>query len=449
MMTLHTDIGKFEIPSEVHQFLEWLTMHGYRVWLIGGIVRDWLMNTTPKDWDVATDALSCTILSSPFRTYPLGIRFGVVNVVTENHTIEIACIRETIGSTHIEEDLARRDFTMNAMAVAYPAGTFTDLFGGLRDLKNKRLRAVRNPEDRFSEDPLRILRGARFVSTDNFHITRSTFSAMKPVAPLIRHVAIERIRDELLRIILGDNVVEAFDVLRKTGALQVFLPELLEGWRKKQNEFHKYDIYHHILHTVARAPKRVRVRLAALLHDIAKPRVRTRRRGRFRFYGHEKLGEDMARDILTRWRVSGKLTEEVSILIRHHMIHGIEKWSDAAVRRLINRVGKDLIEDFLDLLKADRCAHGTRTNETIDEINFLEKRIKHQIASHRVLSLKDLVVNGHDVMRILNIGPGSQVGKILRAIHNHILIYPQDNRREILIQLIEDIGRRTGQCKYY
>lgn len=436
-----------EIPSTVRAFLEWLVRNNYRAWIVGGAVRDWILGKKPKDWDIATDAPSKVILDSPFKTYAVGTRFGVVDVNVGDHIVEATSIIESAGSDRIEKDLERRDFTINALAISFPDGKFLDLFGGIKDLERKRLRPPKDPVRRFQEDPLRILRAARFVSLEDFHVTPTTLSAMKMTAPLIKTVAAERIREEMFRMVVGANIIEGFELLRKSGALREFFPELLEGWRKKQNVHHRYDIYHHILYTLFHSPQRLRVRLAALFHDIAKPRVRIKKNGRFRFFGHEKIGEQMTREILERWRTSHQLTKEVCILVKNHMVYNIEKWSDGAIRRLIHRVGKPLINDFLDLLKADRLAHGTDDRKSVEEVELLETRIKREIGSNGLLSRKNLAINGHDVMKFLNVGPGPLVGRVLENAFRHVLKYPEDNRKERLLELLKS-GKLTRSVNH-
>ncbi len=431
-----TEIGKLPVPCRIISFFDWLLQRGFSVWIVGGVIRDYLNHESPKDWDIATDAPYEVLEDSGYRVVPVGARFGIVDVLIDSYVVEVANIKATSQGGNIESDLERRDFTINAMAIEYPSGKLLDFFGGRRDLKFKRLRAVKDAEKRFSEDPLRILRGARFVSQYGFHIVPSTFTAMKSLSRNLSSVAVERIRDEMFRIITGSNVFDAIEILRKAKALEVFFPELLEGWRKKQNEFHKFSIYYHILHTVSVAPPRLKVRLAALLHDIGKPRVRIKKDGKFRFYGHEKESERMARDILLRWKAPFELIEDVCKLVRNHMAYDFSKWSDAAIRRLISRLGEHLVDDFVDLVKADRVAHGFSDKKGTEEIEDLRRRINKQIEKYRLFSIRDLAVNGRDVMNVLKINEGPEVGQVLRYLYNHVLNRPQDNKREILVSLM-------------
>ncbi|MBW1974536.1 MAG: CCA tRNA nucleotidyltransferase [Deltaproteobacteria bacterium] len=434
-VTLQSQIGTICIPREVYSFVKWLTNSGYAVWFVGGIIRDGLLGKNPKDWDIATTAPSEVVIKSPFKAIPVGIRFGVIHVVVGNDVVEVVSIPESTKVGTIDADLERRDFTINAMALSFPEGKLIDRYGGRRDLKAGRIKAVRDPDARFREDPVRILRAARFVSTYGFKIAAETRKAMKRNAEALKTSPIERIRDEMFRLLPGDNVVAAVDILRSAGALSQFFPEILEGWRKKQNEFHKFDIYRHILLSVSFAPPRLRVRLAALFHDIAKPRVRVKRGNRYRFFGHDKESEKLAREILERWRVNHDLIEQVCRLVKNHMVYDIQKWSDAAIRRLIARVGEDLIEDFIELVRADRLAHGFGTDSLV-EVENLRKRVHEQLNQRPPLKTTDLAVNGHDVMRILAIPQGPEVGRILRFLHAHVVDHPQDNNREKLIELM-------------
>ena len=433
------------IPPELSDFLHWLKERGFSVWIVGGAVRDALLGFPPKDWDVITDAPCDVIMSSPYRTVAVGARFGVIVVVLNDMTVEVACIGKTTSIGTLEADLARRDFTINAIAVPVEigegdshgctVGAIIDLFGGVKDLKRGIIRGVIDPEARFKEDPLRVLRAARFVAEYGFTVEQETYRAMKKTSSYLKGVAIERVRDEFFKLIVGNWVREGLEALRTSRAFEAFFPEILEGWMKRQNGFHKFHIYRHIVETVAYTPPRLRVRLAALFHDIAKPRARKKLNGRFRFFGHEALSAEMTVEILNRWKTNHTLIEEVATLVKNHMIYNVSQWSDGAIRRLINRVGNDLIEDLLDLLYADRLAHGVDPSDT-QEVELLKNRIAQIQSSEYPKSVKSLAVNGNDVMAVLNIGPCPAVGKILKALYQHVLDHPEDNNRDVLLAMI-------------
>lgn len=430
------DSLNLSLPAGLQELVGWLRSRGFSSWLVGGAVRNALLSLPPKDWDIITDATEEDLFSSPFKTVGVGARFGVVLVILNDMPVEVACIKKTTPLGTIEADLARRDFTINSIAVSFDSGELVDLFGGLGDLRKGLIRAVEDPKTRFREDPLRVLRAARFASEYGFAVERKTYYAMRDTSVLLDRVAIERVRDEFFRLLAGDHVREGLELLRKSGAFKVIFPEILEGWMKKQNSFHSFHIYRHIVEAVAHAPSRLRIRLAALFHDIAKPRVRRKIDGRFRFFGHEKLGAEMAREILTRWKASKSLVDEVVALVKNHMVHNIDKWSDGAIRRLINRLGTDLLEDFFDLLRADRLAHGVDPADTTD-IDLLRKRV--QEVGNYPRSLKELTVDGNDVMTILGVGSGPHVGYVLRTLHRHVLDHPEDNSRELLLEMIPKV----------
>lgn len=426
------------IPSALEEFLKWIIKKGFSSWIIGGAVRNVLLGIPPRDWDIITDAPEEVIFRSPFKAIPVGVRFGIILVILSDGTpVEVGCIGKTTVQGTLEADISRRDFTINAVAISYNTGELMDPFGGIKDLKRGIIRGVVDPKSRFIEDPLRVLRAARFVSEYGFSIERKTYLAMKETAHLLKNVAIERIRDEFFKLISGEHVKEGLEISRKTGILHVFFPEILEGWRKKQNDYHAFHIYRHIVETVSHTPPRLRVRLAALFHDISKPRVRQKIGNRYRFFGHEKLSAEMAEDILARWKTNQSLVEEVAILVKNHMVHDVDRWSDGAIRRLINRVGEDLLEDLTDLLRADRMAHGVDPADT-EDVDLLKERIK-KLKGHYPRKVSELPVNGHDVMNLLGVEPGPHVGLILKALHNHIIDHPEDNKREVLLKMIPQL----------
>ncbi|ROQ93466.1 CCA tRNA nucleotidyltransferase [Desulfosoma caldarium] len=428
-----------QMPDAVAGVAERLRQAGYAVWLVGGAVRDHVLGVPPADWDFSTNAPTqdiLTILSPPYRVVTFGLRHGTAHVVTPDGMVEITSWALN-GHGGIDKDLERRDLTINALAVSYPDGTLLDPFGGLKDLKARRLRGVVNPLERFREDPLRPLRAARLVSRYGFQVSRKTRAAMRDAAPWLRHVAVERIRDEFWKLLLGPHVMEGLDLCRRSGLMAVFLPELLEGWRKKQNSYHRYDIYRHTLLCVHHSPAQLRVRLAALLHDIGKPRVRAKVGGTYRFYGHEKQSALMARDILERWLTSKKLTDDVVLLVENHMVHDTDAWKDAAVRRLIRRVGLPLVDDLLELMRADRLAHGV-PSEALNGVERLRARIRRILDEKPALSPKALAINGRDVMQVTGTPQGPEVGHILNQAFQLVLRDPAKNDRDFLLKWLEE-----------
>jgi tRNA nucleotidyltransferase/poly(A) polymerase len=272
------------------------------------------------------------------------------------------------------------------------------------------------------------------------HLSRATFAALQQASAGLTRVAGERVREEMLKLLVGERVVEAFEVLRRGHILAVVLPELLEGWRKRQNQFHRYDIYHHMVQSVHHSPRRERVRLAALLHDIAKPRVRQRRRGAFHFHGHAKASALLAAEIMQRWKMSNQQIQDITVLTANHMLMDTDRWQDAAVRRLIARVGTALLDDLLDLAGADHLAHGTADSD-LAHLDHLRTRIAAQLRQGMPLQVRDLAISGHDIMRLRQMPPGPEVGEILRALQQTVLKHPEYNRRDILLERVRDWKR--------
>ncbi|WP_448383812.1 CCA tRNA nucleotidyltransferase [Desulfosoma sp.] len=427
------------MPESVKDVARRITQTGYGLWLVGGAVRDHLLGKTPADWDFSTNAPPESVhglLSPPYRVVTFGLRHGTLHAVTPDGAVEITSWAAN-GEGGIVKDLERRDFTINAMALSYPDGIFLDPFEGRKDLAAGRLRGVVDPAARFREDPLRPLRAARLVAWLGFRVSRKTRKAMREAAPWLARTATERIRDEFFKLIQGPHVVEALELCRRTGLTAVFFPELLEGWRKQQNHYHRHDIYRHTLLSVAFSPPRLRVRLAALLHDIGKPRVRQKIRGIYRFYGHEKLSARMASEILARWLTPKKLAEEVVTLVENHMVHATDLWKDGAVRRLIQRVGEPLLEDFLDLVRADRLAHGTE-DDPAGAVERLAVRIRRILEEKPALTEKALAITGRDVMAVTGVPQGPEVGRILKQALTVVVKDPSKNTRPFLVQWLRE-----------
>ncbi|MGQ9670415.1 MAG: CCA tRNA nucleotidyltransferase [Desulfosoma sp.] len=427
-----------QMPASVMDVARRLKQSGYAVWLVGGAVRDHLLGVTPADWDFSTDAPPEAVLkalSPPYRMVTFGLSHGTLLAVTPDGPVEITTWAFN-GQEGLRKDLERRDFTINAVAVGYPDGALLDPFGGLQDLVAGRLRGVVDPLERFREDPLRPLRAARMVSRYGFRVSPKTEAAMRQAAPWLGRAAMERIREEIWKLLSGPHVMASLDLCRRSGLMAVFLPELLEGWRKKQNHYHRHDIYRHTLLSVHYSPARLRVRLAALLHDISKPRVRQKIRGIFRFYGHEKRSAQMSSEILGRWLAPKRLTEEVVTLVANHMVHSTDAWRDGAVRRLIHRVGEPLLEDLLDLLRADRLAHGI-DEPSLEAVERLRVRMRRIVEEKPPLTRQALAINGRDVMAVTGVPQGPKVGEILTEAFHMVLKDPSRNDRTFLMDWLK------------
>jgi len=426
-----------KIPSVVLDISRRLTENGYETFIVGGALRDSLLGYQAKDWDVATDARPDRIHGLFPDMTRFDLKHGTVTLVFRRRHFEVTTYRGTGGfGASIEEDLSHRDFTFNAMAYDIVNKRIIDPFGGKEDMKRKLVRAVLNPKERYNEDPLRMMRAIRFSLQLGYSIEPETLMAISPIVPAIDTVAEERIREELLAILMVSRPSAGFNLMRKTGLLSRILPELLEGYRKRQNNYHKYTIYRHTMETVDSIEREPILRLSALFHDIAKPRVRKKLKGRWRFFGHEKASAGLTREIMLRLRFSKEEIDRVTYLVFHHMFDYKKDLSDRAIRRFIKRVGTEHIDDLMKLREADDLAHGWgRIGE--DQIEEFRNRINAQIKKSHPFTISDLAVNGNDVMDILGLEPGPRVGKILNKLLDIVIEKPEHNKRDKLIEVLK------------
>ncbi|NOQ96033.1 MAG: HD domain-containing protein [Desulfobacterales bacterium] len=430
------------IPSIVLDISRKLMKNGYQAFIVGGAIRDSLLGFEVKDWDVATNAMPEKI----YDLFPGMTRFhlkhGTVTLVYRGKNYEVTAFRGKEGFGHnIEEDLAHRDFTFNALAYDIINRRIIDPFGGKKDMANKVVRAVLDPLERFQEDPLRMMRAIRFSLELEYSIEPETLMAMTSMASAIDTVAQERIRDELLRIVMLKKPSRGLNLMRKTGLLQRVLPELVEGYRKRQNNYHRYTIYRHTMETVDSVEPDPVLRLCALFHDIAKPRVREKIKERWRFLGHATASAELTKDIMMRLRFSNEWTDRVTSLVAHHMFDYKQELSDRAMRRFIKRIGVDNIGDLMRLRKADDLAHGWGRGFEKD-INAFEERIYAILKKSPPLGVSDLAVNGRDVMDVLGLQPGPKIGKILKQLLDVVIEKPECNQKHKLIQILEETKER-------
>ena len=342
----------------------------------------------------------------------------------------------------IEDDLPRRDLTINAMAYNVLDGALIDMFDGMKDIKNKIIRSVGNPYERFTEDGLRIMRAIRFATKLNFNIEKETFDAICRSTGMLASIAYERIREEFNGILISDNPFRGIELLRKTGILALIMPELMQGFGVSQNKFHKYDVYYHILHTIqAVEPLETEeltllVRLAALFHDIAKPMVQKKvsKQEEPVYYNHEVVGANVAKKIMKRLKYSNAEIDFVALLVRQHMFYYQDEWTDGAVRRFMRAVGIENIKPLLKLREADRLGSGNRKDKESKAIPKLLARIDKIIKEENAITVKDLKINGNDLMKEFNLKPGPIIGKILNYLLDLILDEPNLNDKEKLIE---------------
>jgi poly(A) polymerase/tRNA nucleotidyltransferase (CCA-adding enzyme) len=430
-----------EIPKFVMIIIDRLRDCGYQAYIVGGAVRDMCLHRPVGDWDVATSAPHEKIRSIFDDMRYFSIKHDTVTLVDDAYHYEVTTFRGSGKfNQSIEEDLGHRDFTMNAMAYdAYGTGTgaILDPHGGREDIIRKHVRAVGNPKERFLEDPHRLLRAIRLAAELTFRIEQGTMETISMMSPLLASVAQERIRDELMKILMVTRPSLGFNLMVRTGLLKQFLPELLEGYRKKQNRHHRYTIYKHVMESVDGVEPNTILRLTALFHDIAKPRVRQKRKGEWHFKGHEEASARLAGEIMERLRFSNEMKEQVVNLIEHHMIWYDSEWSDGAVRRLIRRAGPERIDHLISFRRADLLAHG-KEDEKLDLLAGLEKRIEELSKRPLTLKTKDLAINGHTIMEILGLSPGPNVGKIANELMEKVTDHPELNTKEGLITLLKE-----------
>jgi len=442
-------------PPEIREFAQVFADAGRQCYIVGGAVRDRLIGRPNSDYDAATDARPEEVQKLFRRVVPTGIKHGTVTVLWKGKPIETTTFRRESGysdgrhpdeveyGASLEEDLSRRDFTINALAFDPIGGQLTDLYSGREDLKAGLIRAVGEPAERFGEDGLRPLRAVRFAAQLGFAVEPDTLAAIPGALPAFRKVSPERVREELEKILVSPKPSIALRLMESSGMLEVVLPELSACRGVDQKGFHIYDVLDHIYATVDFAePDRI-VRLAALFHDIGKPAKRAvGPDGIATFYRHEELSADMAAVIMKRLRYPNADIDEVCHLVACHMLHYTSDWSDAAVRRFIARTGEENLERLFALHIADASGViGKRVPP--DYLDELEGRVQKVLSERRALSVKDLAVNGNDLAAI-GIPRGPAMGRILNELLETVLDDPAENEKGKLITIASNIRTKYG-----
>ena len=426
---------------------------GKQAYLVGGAVRDMLRGKKIHDWDIATDALPDEVIAiikrAGGKVIPTGIKHGTVTVFYKRHSAEVTTFRTESDysdgrrpdnvqyAASIEEDLSRRDFTMNAIAMRLPRGDITDPFGGAKDIKTKTIRCVGNAAERFGEDGLRPLRAVRFAAQLGFKIEQSTLDAIPGALSVSAKVAQERVKDELDKILSSPVPSVGFLLMEKTGLLALFLNELAACRGIEQKGFHEFDVLDHSLLAcdyAARCGYSRELRLAALLHDIGKPQVRELDNcGVWSFHRHEEVSREMCRKMLGRLRYANATIDSVSHLVKEHMFNYSPEWSDSAVRRFIARVGETNLEDLYRLRRADIYAFSGKEPDPRSLLPLIY-RVEKILAEGRIFTIKDLVISGKDLMEI-GIPCGKTMGVILKQLLETVLDDPGQNTREKLLEI--------------
>lgn len=439
-----------KVPPDVAFIVRRLREKGKRGWIVGGCVRDVLKGSEPKDWDVATDARPEEVKRMFGRVIDTGIAHGTVTVMVEHRPYEVTTLRGEGAYSDgrrpdkvefvedIVADLARRDFTFNAIAIDPIDGHLIDPFGGEKDLERGVLRAVGDPAERFAEDGLRILRAARFSATLGATIDPATERAMGAPSSLatFRKVSAERVRDEWVKSMAAKKPSVAFDAMLRCGVLGITCPELLESVGCEQNRHHAFDVWGHAMACLDASEPNVVLRFSALLHDVGKPRSRAMsdKTKDYTFHNHESIGAKMADPILQRLKFSNEERTKIVSLVRHHLICYSSDWTDAAVRRWLRRVGTDLAPMLYLLGRADVRGKGRPVDDELADIDELEQRAGKLIAEGTALSTRDLQVKGNDLMAELGLPPGPKIGKILERLLEIVTDSPTLNERSSLIE---------------
>jgi len=453
------NINKSKIPDYVTRVTETLEKAGFEVFLVGGCVRDLIMDREPKDWDLTTNAkpeeiiplFEKTIYENKFGTVGICVPIDNVPHETKYNIIEVTPYRieakysdfrhpeEVKFSDNIDDDLKRRDFTINALAYS-PNGVIKDNFDGIKDIKDKVIRCVGNPNERFQEDALRMLRAIRFSTELNFAVSYETMQAITENADLIKNISFERIRDEFNKIIMSDNPVVGIGLSQKLGLLKYIIPELEEGIGCEQKGEHIYDVYEHLLHALDHAAKKkwpLEIRLSALFHDIGKPR--SRRPGNkkaYTFYGHEVIGERIVKKIMDRLRYSKDTSDKVISFTRNHMFFSDpEKITLSAVRRIVGHVGKENIWDLMKVRECDRV--GMKKAEAPYRLRKYHAMIEEVL--HDPISVGQLAIDGNYLINELHMKPGRRMGWILNALLEEVLDDPTKNTKEHLTELVKSL----------
>ena len=455
---------KIKIPYELQKLNEIFSQNGFEAYLVGGAVRDVLLGKEASDWDVTTNAKPDQVMKIFNKVIPTGIDHGTVTVHFMKKEIEVTTFRtesdysdgrhpdkvEYTGK--IEEDLGRRDFTMNAIAASLFDGKIVDPYGGQADIEKKIIRTVGNPSDRFMEDGLRPIRAIRFASKLNFSIEKYTYLEIfeKEIHKKIQSVSVERFRDEFMKIMSSPIPSVGLKLLEQTGLMALLLPEVMDcrGCIQKDDRgYHQFDVMDHNIYACDGAPiEKPFIRLAAFLHDVGKPAAKIQRTidGLVinNFYNHEFYSSEITKKLMTRMKFSNAEISYVTHLIQNHMFHYESNWTDSAVRRFIIKIGKENLNDLIDLRLADMYGkynqpvrlHDSQACKLLIE---LKDRVSALLEQDNALSLKDLKINGNDLI-LLGV-KGRQIGIILNDLFQTVIDDPKMNTKEKLLEISKNL----------
>lgn len=439
---------KIQLPEKVNTIIQTLQEHGYEAYAVGGCVRDSLLGREPGDWDITTSASPEETKKLFARTVDTGIEHGTVTVLLGKEGFEVTTYRidgkyedsrhptEVIFTRNLREDLLRRDFTINAMAYNDTEG-IVDIFGGMDDLKRKIIRCVGNARERFGEDALRIMRGVRFAAQLGFSLEKETKEAMAELAPTLEKISAERIQTELVKLLVSDSpelIREAYHL----GITAVILPEFDEMMQTGQEtKYHRYDVGEHTVQAVCNVSPDKVLRLTMLLHDVAKPEMKTvDADGTAHFKGHDIRGEQKAKEILRRLKFDNDTIHKVTKLVRWHDYRMPAEKKN--VRKAMSKISAELFPMYLLVKRADILAHSMyRREEELENLSGLQKCYEEIVADHECVSLKQLAVTGTDLIGI-GMKPGKQIGEVLNELLRIVLEYPEFNNKEHLLRFVQN-----------
>lgn len=434
----------FLIPEPAEFILNRLEENGFEAYIVGGCVRDSFLGITPDDWDITTSATPEQVKLLFPKTFDTGLKHGTVSVLINEEIYEVTTFRcdgeykdnrhpeQVTFTKSITEDLARRDFTVNAMAYS-PLRGLSDPFCGQEDLKNGIICCVGEADRRFHEDALRMLRAIRFAAQKGFTIEKATLDSIERNCHLVKNLSVERIISELTKILLSDHL-DFFDILYKTGLLQLIMPELCLCFETEQNiKWHIYDVGHHTLHAVSTLEKKAYLRFAMLMHDWGKPFTKSKNPdGSDCFRNHAKESVRLAEDFMNRYKFSNSDKDKILRLIKNHDREIVTE--KHCVKRAINAVGEDIFLDLLNVKRADAKAQNfVLTEPRLSVYDKIEELYYECKRGNEPFSVKNLDINGHDLIALGY--QGKEIGDILNRLLEHVIEHPEDNKKEILIQL--------------
>jgi tRNA nucleotidyltransferase (CCA-adding enzyme) len=446
-----------KIPEEIIKIAEAFKESGFDIYLVGGCVRDLLLNIEPKDWDFTTNA-NPEQIQELFEDSFYENNFGTVGIKTRSEieslkVVEVTPYRREFGysdnrrpdkiefSDSLEEDLKRRDFTINAIAYDPILKDIKDIYKGQEDLDNKVIRTVGDPDERFREDALRIIRALRFSSQLNFSIEQRTFESIMKNKDLLKDISRERVGDEFSKLIMTDNPIVALGIAEKLNVLGFISPNLEKMVGVSQNkQAHKYDVWEHCLRSLQHAADKkysLEIRLAALFHDIGKPDTKREERGKTTFYNHEIVGANITRETLQDLRFSRETVKKVVLLVKSHMFFtDTDQITLSAVRRLLAKVGKENIWDLINLRICDRIGTG-RPKEEPYRLRKFQSMIEEVMRDPITTSM--LKIDGNELIKTFHVQPGPKIGQILSILLEDVLENPENNTETFLVKRVEEL----------